>query len=1259
MRKILRGHVFNKKFLFTLCLGLTWFVEAHAQVSGTFTINSAVATGGSNFQTFSAAVAFLSGGVNGAVVFNVQAGSGPYNEQVIINNISGTSATNTITFNGNGETLSFLSTNSSQRACIKLNNTDYVTFDNLTVTALGSNVGEYGYGFHLLNDADNNTIKNCRITTTLNVNVPESTEGIVVNGNNDNSLSEGYSNCDNNLIQGNVINGGSVGITLASKPVGSNPVVYISGNRILNNAISNFSYYGIQLCYNSGTQVDRNEITGGGLNLNKSSGIFINNNNQSLAATNNRIHDLWVDPSKTGNELHGILINSVGVAGNESLIANNLIYNLQSNGIQYGIAFRSGISSYFNIYHNTISIDDQTMPGIESYGIYLDQVTDVTVRNNIATLTRPGTVRNIGIYTGVLPVRLKSDNNCIYVKTGIASVCAYGYYSGNQQYTITNWRTFTGQDQFSTDIDPVYTNLAGFNFTPTAQNADNMAVYVSINTDINSAARNTTNPDPGCLEFTSAPCSASVLAGTGIVTPDSNMCMGPKMAIGLRGNTAGSGQTYTWQTSTTQSGTYSNLTGPIGYPYYEGTPTTTLYYRAAVTCGAVTAYSSPIRVLVTSALNNGTYTINSALPTGGINFNSFSDAVRALQCGINGNVVFNVASGSGPYTEQVIIPVVNTSPSRTVTFNGNGETITFQPTVSTESAVIKLRGADYITIDSLNVDVKSATTYGFGIQLMNDADHNTIKRCTVNLNKTSTSLFFAGIVMNGDNVNPKNPTNPSNCDSNLIANNKVNGGHVGITCVSKSDTGTALITPPLGNIIRKNTIKDNTNFGIYVAGTENLVIDSNDISIPTRTVFNASLYGGIYVYFANFRLTISRNKIHNLLDNLKTSILQLEGIRFETVVTTPDKPQMVSNNALYNWRGNGVQEGLYAINSSNIKFYHNTVSLEDTTTSTSSSATRGFALFGTVLYTGNELRDNSITIKRGGNGPKYCIYLSNSDSGLAANYNNYYMKAAGGTNNNVGYMGGIPYPTLTNWLATRKDANSITMDPVFHDMANGDLTPTKIPFENKGTNVGISNDIWDVTRNTTNPDIGAFEFTICRNLTAPVLSMKEAGVNTITFSWPAVQYTSGYRVSLDSITWTIPSSGAMGTTHTITGLQPAQSVNLIVKALGSRVDCPEYYSQWTEGKTITDGVFVPNTFTPNGDSHNDVFKVYSNVMASVRWMVFNQWGEKVFESNDTQSTWDGNYKGKPQPIGVYVYVVAATLVDGTNVTKKGSFNLIR
>jgi trimeric autotransporter adhesin len=1257
MRKFLRGHVFNKRFLLTLCLGLTLFVEAHAQVSGTFTINSLAPASASNFISFSAAVASLSGGVNGAVVFNVQSGSGPYNEQVIINNIGGTSATNTITFNCNGVTLSFLSTDINQRACIKLNNTDYVTFDNLTVTALGFNSGQYGYGFHLLNDADHNTIKNCRITTTLHTTVPEYTEGIVINGNDGNSLDAGYSNCDDNLIQANVIAGGNVGITLSSVPPVSNPVQYITGNRILNNTISNFAYSGIQLCYNSGTQVNANDITGG-LNLYRSSGIDINYYNQGLAVTSNRIHDLWVDPSKTNNKLYGILIGSQGVAGNESLIANNLFYNFQSNNAQFGIAFRNTISSFFNVYHNTISIDDQTLPGTESYGIYMETVTDVTVRNNIATVSRPCSDWNYGIYV-MDALRFKSDNNCFYVKTGSAPFCFFGHYLVTDYPTIDDWRLATGQDQFSIDVNPVYANLAGFNFTPTAQQADNMAVFVGINTDITSAARNTVNPDPGCFEFTSAPCSSPVLAGSAFATPDSILCLGPKIALGIRGNSAGSGQTYTWQTSTTETGTYTNLTGPLAFPYYEGTPTTTLYYRAAVTCGAVTQYSTPARVMVSSGLS-GTYTINNALPTSSINFHSFYDASRALQCGVNGNVIFNVASGSGPYNEQMILPVLNTSPTKTVTFNGNGATISFQPIVNTESAVIKLNGTDYITIDSLNVEVKGTTGYGFGIQIMNDADHNTVKRCTVNINKTSTSSSYAGIVINGHNIIPRNDNVYSLCDSNLIAGNTVNGGNVGISCTSFADLNFVILYPAIGNIIRKNTLIDNQNFGIYAAGVENLVIDSNDISMPTRTVF-INPFQAITISKSNFSVTVSRNKIHNLLDNFKTSTQQLDGIRFDATLTIAAKPHMVCNNALHSWKGNGIQHGLYNINSNYVRFYHNTVSLDDTTTAVvvPSIATRGFALFGT-LTTGTELKDNSITVKRGNNGPKFCVYIATNDSAMVANYNNYYMNAANGTNNRVGYMGGQNYTTLTAWLATRKDSGSISMDPVYHDIANGDLTPTKIPFENKGSNVGISKDIQDVSRNTASPDIGAFEFTICRNLTAPVLKTEETGVNTIRFGWQAVQYTSGYRVSRDGgATWTIPSSGAMGTTHTITGLKPSDTVGLMVKALGSRVDCPEYYSQRLLDTALTDGIFVPNTFTPNGNGQNDEFKVYSNVMKSVHWMVFNQWGEKVFETTEIQGMWDGNYKGKPQPIGVYVYVVAATLVDGTKVTKKGTFNLVR
>src|SRR6185436_10481745 len=90
-------------------------VKMSAQMSGAYTINSAILTGGTNFQTFSAFATALNGtaGVNGPVVVDVVTGSGPYNEQVTFNQIVGMTSSNRVTINGNGCTLVFNSTNAA------------------------------------------------------------------------------------------------------------------------------------------------------------------------------------------------------------------------------------------------------------------------------------------------------------------------------------------------------------------------------------------------------------------------------------------------------------------------------------------------------------------------------------------------------------------------------------------------------------------------------------------------------------------------------------------------------------------------------------------------------------------------------------------------------------------------------------------------------------------------------------------------------------------------------------------------------------------------------------------------------------------------------------------------------------------------------------------------------------------------------------------------------------------------------------------
>ena len=94
-------------------------------------------------------------------------------------------------------------------------------------------------------------------------------------------------------------------------------------------------------------------------------------------------------------------------------------------------------------------------------------------------------------------------------------------------------------------------------------------------------------------------------------------------------------------------------------------------------------------------------------------------------------------------------------------------------------------------------------------------------------------------------------------------------------------------------------------------------------------------------------------------------------------------------------------------------------------------------------------------------------------------------------------------------------------------------------------------------------------------------------------------------------------------------------------------------------------VFMPNLFTPDGDGHNDLFYVRGSttLYKDVELWVFNSWGTQVFHRKGTIENpadgWDGNYNGKAQPSGVYVWVAKLTSWNGNVTTEKGSVTLLR
>ncbi len=94
---------------------------------------------------------------------------------------------------------------------------------------------------------------------------------------------------------------------------------------------------------------------------------------------------------------------------------------------------------------------------------------------------------------------------------------------------------------------------------------------------------------------------------------------------------------------------------------------------------------------------------------------------------------------------------------------------------------------------------------------------------------------------------------------------------------------------------------------------------------------------------------------------------------------------------------------------------------------------------------------------------------------------------------------------------------------------------------------------------------------------------------------------------------------------------------------------------------VNDGqpVYIPNSFTPNGDGVNDKFYIYGKSLKTIRMQVFDRWGELLFTSYSQDNGWDGTYRGANMEPGVYVYTVEAEYLNGKTINQTGSVTLIR
>ena len=87
---------------------------------------------------------------------------------------------------------------------------------------------------------------------------------------------------------------------------------------------------------------------------------------------------------------------------------------------------------------------------------------------------------------------------------------------------------------------------------------------------------------------------------------------------------------------------------------------------------------------------------------------------------------------------------------------------------------------------------------------------------------------------------------------------------------------------------------------------------------------------------------------------------------------------------------------------------------------------------------------------------------------------------------------------------------------------------------------------------------------------------------------------------------------------------------------------------------------VPSAFSPNNDGLNDVLYAVGRNIENITWIIYDRWGQKIFESNSLLNGWDGTFNGKELEAAVYIYYISGIATyDGKKIERKGDITIIK
>ena len=412
-----------------------------------------------------------------------------------------------------------------------------------------------------------------------------------------------------------------------------------------------------------------------------------------------------------------------------------------------------------------------------------------------------------------------------------------------------------------------------------------------------------------------------------------------------------------------------------------------------------------------SLVLNGTYDVAG----GNNNFTSLGAAIAALNsCGVSGNVVLRLASGSYDSLSSISTIYFGSSATKTVTFTSlanNADSVTIGALTGT---ALTLNGAAYLRFEKLTIGNNIATTYG--VNFINTNQNIEFNKCTINSHASIARTGYACVNFNN--------TDTSKTLKNVrFTGNVLKGGYYNF--FFNNAGGSAFNVSFMSVNIDSNQLLQSYYYGLY----SNKYAYFNSISnntIKARTSDSLSYFWyGMYFSAKNSADKITNNRIQST----NTSLAYPNGIfidsNFNCYGTLNYYPIIANNEIMLTTVGqvNGISIN---VPNSYIQLIHNSVYMYGTGSPNALYLNNPSTTYLPVIKN-NLLMTNANTLS-------FPIYYQGnySTSYYVCNYNDYYSSGS-----YIGYAGGAKNTLTTLRTATGQDANSVNVLPAFYNLSTG------------------------------------------------------------------------------------------------------------------------------------------------------------------------------------------------------------------------------